>query len=144
MTIALGADHAGFEVKQLILHSLQEKNINCIDYGTYSPERVDYPDFAHPVANAVEEGAADYGVLVCGSGNGVAMTANKHKGIRAAICWKEELAVLARSHNNANIICIPGRFIEIDLAPKMVDLFLKTEFEGGRHTIRVDKISSNC
>jgi ribose 5-phosphate isomerase B len=95
MTIALGADHAGFEVKQLILKSLQEQNINCIDYGTYSPERADYPDFAHPVANAVEEGAADFGVLVCGSGNGVAMTANKHQGIRAALCWKEELAILA-------------------------------------------------
>ncbi|MEP7322288.1 MAG: ribose 5-phosphate isomerase B, partial [Saprospiraceae bacterium] len=141
--IALGADHAGFEVKQLVLKSLQAKNINCIDYGTYSPERADYPDFAHPVANAVEEGAADYGVLVCGSGNGVAMTANKHKGIRAAICWKEELAILARAHNNANIICIPGRFIDPDLAPIMVDLFLKTEFEGGRHALRVEKIS-NC
>lgn len=143
MTIALGADHAGFEVKQLVLRSLQAKNINCIDYGTYSPERADYPDFAHPVANAVEEGAADFGVLVCGSGNGVAMTANKHKGIRAAICWKEELAILARAHNNANIICIPGRFIDHDLAPIMVDLFLKTEFEGGRHALRVEKIS-NC
>ena len=141
MTIAIGADHAGFDVKQIILRSLQAENINCIDYGTYSPERADYPDFAHPVANAVEEGAADFGVLVCGSGNGVAMTANKHQGIRAAICWNEELAVLARSHNNANVICIPARFIDVDIAPKLVDLFLKTEFEGGRHALRVDKIS---
>ena len=143
MIIALGADHAGFEVKQIILRSLQARNIHCIDYGTYGPERADYPDFAHPVANAVEEGAADYGVLVCGSGNGVAMTANKHQGIRAAICWNEELASLARAHNNANVICIPARFIDADLAPKMVEIFLQTEFEGGRHAMRVDKIS-NC
>ncbi|MEP7269190.1 MAG: ribose 5-phosphate isomerase B [Saprospiraceae bacterium] len=141
MTIALGADHAGFEVKQRILISLQEQNIDCIDYGTYSADRADYPDFAHPVANAVEQGAADFGVLVCGSGNGVAMTANKHQGIRAAICWNEELAKLARQHNNANIICIPARFIDIHLAPVLVDLFLKAEFEGGRHAVRVGKIS---
>lgn len=140
MTIALGADHAGFEIKQEILKSLQLRNISCMDYGTYTSERVDYPDFAHPVALAVEQGVADFGVLVCGSGNGVAITANKHQGIRAAVCWNEELAQLARQHNNANIIAVPGRYVDKSTAIRMIELFLATEFEGGRHTARVDKI----
>jgi ribose 5-phosphate isomerase B len=142
-TIALGADHAGFEVKQKILQSLQSKNINCIDYGTYTDERADYPDFAHPVSTAVESKSADFGVLVCGSGNGVAMTANKHQGIRAAICWNEDIARLARRHNDANIICIPARFISEAVAINLVDLFLHESFEGGRHATRVEKIT-NC
>lgn len=140
MTIALGADHAGFEIKQEILKSLQLRNISCMDYGTYTSERVDYPDFAHPVALAVEQGVADFGVLVCGSGNGVAITANKHQGIRAAVCWNEELAQLARQHNNANVIAVPGRYVDKSTAIRMIELFLATEFEGGRHTARVDKI----
>lgn len=140
MTIALGADHAGFEIKQEILKSLQLRNISCMDYGTYTSERVDYPDFAHPVALAVEQGVADFGVLVCGSGNGVAITANKHQGIRAAVCWNEELAKLARQHNNANVIAVPGRYVDKSTAIRMIELFLATEFEGGRHTARVDKI----
>ncbi|MDZ4710527.1 MAG: ribose 5-phosphate isomerase B [Saprospiraceae bacterium] len=140
MTIALGADHAGFEIKQEILKSLQLSNISCMDYGTYTNGRVDYPDFAHPVALAVEQGVADLGILVCGSGNGVAITANKHQGIRAAVCWNEELARLARQHNNANIIAIPGRYVDKLLATKMVEEFLQTKFEGGRHESRVNKI----
>ncbi len=143
MTIALGADHAGFEVKQEILKNLQAQNLNCIDYGAYDPDRVDYPDFAHPVAKAVEEGAADFGILVCGSGNGVAITANKHQGIRAAICWNEDIARLARRHNDANIIAIPARFIEASMAVNLVNIFLHETFEGGRHATRVAKIS-NC
>jgi ribose 5-phosphate isomerase B len=142
MTIALGADHAGFEVKQEILKNLQAQNLNCIDYGAYDPERVDYPDFAHPVANAVEQGAADFGILVCGSGNGVAITANKHQGIRAAICWNEDIARLARRHNDANIIAIPARFIEGEMAVNLVNIFLHETFEGGRHATRVAKIST--
>ncbi len=142
MTIAIGADHAGFEVKQTILKSLQLQNLNCIDYGTYEPDSVDYPDFAHPVATAVEEGVADFGVLICGSGNGVAITANKHQGIRAAICWNEDLARLARRHNNANIIAIPARFIESGMAVNLVHIFLHEGFEGGRHATRVAKISA--
>jgi ribose 5-phosphate isomerase B len=137
--IAIGADHAGFEYKQILAGSVQASQIN--DFGTYSTDSVDYPDFAHPVANAVESGEADFGILVCGSANGVAITANKHQGIRAAICWNEEIASLARMHNNANVLCIPARFISIDEAKKIVDTFLTTAFEGGRHANRVGKIS---
>ena len=138
-TIAIGADHAGFEYKQVLLDHLQ--NYQVKDYGTYSADSVDYPDFAHPVADAVEKGETDLGVLICGSANGVAMTANKHAGIRAAICWTEELAELARSHNNANVLCIPARFVSQDLAKKILEKFLDTQFEGGRHENRVQKIS---
>ncbi|MES2278548.1 MAG: ribose 5-phosphate isomerase B [Bacteroidota bacterium] len=137
--IAIGADHAGFEYKQVLAGSVQASEI--IDFGTYSTDSVDYPDFAHPVASAVENGEADFGILVCGSANGVAITANKHQGIRAAICWNEELAKLARQHNNANVVCIPARFISLDDAKKIVDAFLSTEFEGGRHATRVGKMS---
>ncbi|MEO8886235.1 MAG: RpiB/LacA/LacB family sugar-phosphate isomerase, partial [Mucilaginibacter sp.] len=111
------------------------------DFGTYDKTSVDYPDFAHPVANAIESGEFDLGILVCGSANGVAITANKHQGIRAAICWQQELAVLARSHNNANIVCIPERFISLDEAKNIVQAFLTTDFEGGRHANRVNKMS---
>lgn len=139
LKIAIGADHAGFEYKEAISKWLNADNLK--DFGTYSPASVDYPDFAHPVASAVENGEFDFGILICGSANGVAITANKHQGIRAAICWNEELAVLARSHNNANIVCIPARFISIEDAEKIVNTFLATEFEGGRHANRVNKIS---
>lgn len=139
LKIAIGADHAGFEYKQVLAGSVQANAIT--DFGTYSTDSVDYPDFAHPVASAVENGEADFGILVCGSANGVAITANKHQGIRAAICWNVELAALARQHNNANVVCIPARFISIDEAKKIVDTFLSTDFEGGRHATRVGKMS---
>ncbi len=141
MKIAIGGDHAGFEYKQKIAGKLSELGFDLKDFGSYSPDSVDYPDYVHPVALGVESGQFDFGVLVCGSGNGVGMTANKHGGIRAAICWSELLATLARQHNNANIICIPARFISYELAEEIVRIFLDTEFEGGRHKQRVDKIS---
>jgi len=140
LKIAIGADHAGFEYKQALIEAIAD-SFEFKDFGTYSAASVDYPDFAHPVASAVESGEFDFGILICGSANGVAITANKHQGIRAAICWNEELATLARSHNNANIVCIPARFISIGEAKKITDTFLTTEFEGGRHANRVDKIS---
>src|SRR3954465_11383430 len=127
LKIAIGADHAGFSYKEALLKTLKVKQLK--DFGTHSPDSVDYPDFAHPVASAVESGECDLGILVCGSANGVAITANKHQGIRAAICWNEELAILARSHNNANIVCIPARFISIEEAKKIVEAFFTTEFE---------------
>ena len=139
--IAIGADHAGFEYKSLIVDLLKSRGLIVDDKGTYSVDSVDYPDFAHPVATAVESGAASLGILVCGSANGVAITANKHQGIRAAICWNEEIAKLARQHNNANIICIPARFVSTIVAENMVSIFLETPFEGGRHEGRVAKIS---
>lgn len=140
LKIAIGSDHAGFEYKQALAELLNQTH-ETKDLGTYSADSVDYPDFAHPVANAVESGEVDMGILVCGSANGVAITANKHQGIRAAICWQEELAVLARSHNNANVVCIPQRFITLDEAKKIVQAFLTTDFEGGRHANRVGKMS---
>jgi ribose 5-phosphate isomerase B len=139
LKIAIGADHAGFDYKQGIIDSLTPNEVE--DFGTYSSDSVDYPDFAHPVALAVENGEYDFGILICGSGNGVAITANKHQGIRAAICWNEELADRARSHNNANILCIPARHISLDLAKKITEVFFTTEFEGGRHANRVNKIA---
>ena len=141
-TIAIGADHAGFEYKTVIIDLLQNKGFKVKDFGTNSPDSVDYPDFAHPVASAVENGDAGCGILICGSANGVAITANKHKGIRAAICWQTEIARLARQHNNANIICIPSRFVSTPAAEEMVNVFLNTSFEGGRHQNRVKKIAS--
>ena len=139
LKIAIGADHAGFDYKVAIAKWLNDTELK--DFGTYSPDSVDYPDFAHPVASAVEDGEFDFGILICGSANGVAITANKHQGIRAAICWNEELASLARRHNNANIVCIPARFISISEAENIVKVFLQTEFEGGRHANRVNKIA---
>ena len=139
MRIALGADHAGFAYKQILLVHLSQNELK--DFGTYSTDSVDYPDFAHPVALAVESGEYDLGILICGSANGVAMAANKHQGVRAAICWTVELAVLARTHNNANVLCLPARFISEADAQAITDTFLQTEFEGGRHANRVDKIS---
>ncbi len=140
LKIAIGSDHAGFEYKEILRDYLSDYELK--DFGTFSLDSVDYPDFAHPVASSVENGESDYGILVCGSANGVAITANKHQGIRAAICWEKEIASLARQHNNANVICVPARFVSTDLAKEMVDTFLTTAFEGGRHANRVDKI--NC
>ncbi len=139
MKIAIGADHAGFELKETLSASLKEHQLK--DFGTYSADSVDYPDFAHPVAFAVENGEFDLGILICGSGNGIAITANKHQSIRAAICWNTELASLARKHNNANILCLPARFIPAKEALAITQIFLTTEFEGGRHANRVNKIS---
>jgi len=140
-TIAIGGDHAGFDYKGALLEFLRSQGYTVKDFGTATADSVDYPDFAHPVAEAVEQGEFDCGILVCGSANGVAITANKHQGIRAAICWQEELAVLARQHNDANIVCIPARFIDIKLAKAIVEKFLNSDFEGGRHANRVGKIS---
>lgn len=141
LPIALGSDHAGFEYKEKLISFLEGKGYKFIDHGAHSTNSVDYPDFAHPVAQDVEEGRAAFGVLICGSGNGVAITANKHAGVRAALCWGEELAQLARLHNDANILCIPARFVSEELAEKMLAVFMTTEFEGGRHQNRVNKIS---
>ena len=140
LPLAIGADHAGFEYKEAIIKMLAAQGWQVADKGTYSLDSVDYPDFAHPVASMVEEGKAAAGILVCGSGNGVCMTANKHAGVRAALCWTDELASLARQHNNANILCVPARFVAPELANQMVNTFLNTAFEGGRHEKRVNKI----
>jgi ribose 5-phosphate isomerase B len=139
--IAIGADHAGFDYKEDIISFLEAKGLAYKDYGTFSTESMDYPDIAHPVAESVANGEAAFGILLCGSANGVAITANKHQQVRAAICWGEELAELARKHNDANVICIPARFVREGDAEKMVDIFLHTEFEGGRHERRKEKIA---
>lgn len=141
MKIAIGCDHAGFPYKEGIVSMLQTQGHMVLDFGTHSLDSVDYPDFAHPVAEAVETGQAERGILLCGSANGVAITANKHQQIRCAICWTEELAALARQHNDANIIALPARFVPEILAQAMVRIFLSTDFEGGRHTARVGKIA---
>lgn len=141
LPVAIGSDHAGFELKEAVISFLDGKKISYRDFGTHSADSVDYPDFAHPVANEVESGKASFGILICGSANGVSMTANKHAGIRAAVCWGDELAELARKHNNANILCLPARFIREGDAERMIDIFMQTEFEGGRHANRVNKIA---
>ncbi len=139
--IAIGGDHAGVEYKAAIIKHLNDSGYRMSDFGTYSTDSVDYPDYAHPTATSVEEGETAFGILVCGSANGVAITANKHQKIRAAICWQKEIAELARQHNNANILCIPARFISVQEALKITDAFIKTPFEGGRHANRVNKIA---
>jgi ribose 5-phosphate isomerase B len=141
MKIALGGDHAGFQYKELLKGQLEELGHEMKDFGPFSEESVDYPDFVHPLSTSVENKEYDLGILICGSGNGVAMTANKHAGIRAALCWNKELAELAKSHNNANVLCIPARFVSEGVAKEMVDAFLSTPFEGGRHQNRVAKIA---
>ena len=138
--IAIAADHAGFEYKEIIKKYLEGK-YEVQDFGTYSEDSVDYPDFVHPAATSVEDGINELGILICGSGEGVAITANKHQGIRCALCWETELAELARQHNNANMIALPARFISSELAIDIVQKFLTTDFEGGRHQNRVDKIA---
>jgi ribose 5-phosphate isomerase B len=140
LPIAIGSDHAGFHYKEQLKTWLTQQGWKVDDKGTHSTDSTDYPDYAHPVATMVEDGQAAAGILICGSGNGVCMTANKHKGIRAALCWNEELAILSRQHNNANILCLPERFIEYTSAQNMTELFLSTAFEGGRHERRVEKI----
>lgn len=141
MKIAIGSDHAGFEYKERLKIWLEGHNYEFKDFGTYSIDSADYADFAHPVSIAVESREYIFGVLICGSANGVAITANKHQGIRAAICWDDELSSLARRHNDANVVCLPARFISIDLAEKILNTFLHTSFEAGRHEQRVKKIS---
>ncbi|MDP1728203.1 MAG: ribose 5-phosphate isomerase B [Bacteroidota bacterium] len=140
MKIAIGCDHAGFEFKEAIKKMLSDAGHEVNDFGTYSTDSMDYPDIAHPVAGAVETRECELGVLICGSANGVAMAANKHQGIRAAICWQNDLSFLARTHNDANIVCLPARFISIDMAIQIVQTFISTQFEGGRHANRVNKI----
>jgi ribose 5-phosphate isomerase B len=139
--IALGADHAGVAYKKEVIEWLENKGYQVKDFGTYSTDSVDYPDFAHPTAASVETGEAAFGILFCGSANGVAITANKHASIRAGLCWLPEVAELTRLHNDANMICIPARFVSVESAIEMIDLFMTTAFEGGRHQVRVNKIS---
>ena len=141
MIIPIGCDHAGFKTKELIVKHLTNKGLEVKDFGCYSEESIDYPDYAHPVAQMVEENTGMIGILLCGSGNGINMTANKHEGIRSALCWETEIAKLARLHNDANIIAIPARFVSIELARKIFSAYINAEFEGGRHQNRVDKIS---
>ena len=138
--IAIGSDHAGFGYKEAVKEHLTKNGFTVTDLGTFTEASCDYPDYAHAVANAVEQGVCEKGVLICGSANGVAITANKHAGIRAALCWEKDIAILARAHNDANIICIPARFVSTDVAFEMTDAFFSTEFEGGRHAARVSKI----
>ena len=139
--IAIGCDHAGVEYKEDIISFLEGKGLEYKDFGTFTTDSVDYPDFAHPVASSVENNETAFGILLCGSGNGVAITANKHQNIRAAICWGEELAELARKHNDANVICIPSRFVREGDVEKMIEIFIHTDFEGGRHSMRKEKIA---
>ena len=139
--ISIGADHAGFELKEQVKNYLIKAGHSVNDQGTNGSDSVDYPDFAHPVAKDIESGTSEFGVLICGSANGISMAANKHAGIRAAVCWNAEIASLARQHNNANILSLPARFISVEEAFKCIDVFFSTAFEGGRHQKRVDKIS---
>lgn len=140
MKIAIGNDHAGYEIKQVLKEWLEEQGYDVKNYGTDSPQAVDYPDFVHPLAISIEKGEFDFGVLICGSGQGASITANKHQGIRATLCWRPEIAMLARSHNDANILCLPGRFIEGDAAIEVLRVFLDTPFDGGRHKRRIEKV----
>lgn len=140
MKIAIGSDHAGFEYKQMLAQWLREAGHEVQDFGTHSPDSVDYPDFVHPLAEAITAAKVEQGILVCGSANGVCITANKHRGIRAAIAWAPELATLARQHNDANILCLPARFVSEEAARAIAEQFLSTDFEGGRHQTRVNKI----
>ncbi|MDU8884698.1 ribose 5-phosphate isomerase B [Yeosuana sp. MJ-SS3] len=144
MKISIGNDHAGTEYKFAVLKYLESKGIEVLNHGSDSSDSVDYADFIHPVAQDVEDNKADFGIIICGSGNGASMTANKHQGIRSAICWTKEIAELARSHNNANILSIPARFTAKEQAIEMVETFLNTSFEGGRHDRRINKIPLSC
>ncbi len=144
MKISIGNDHAGTDYKFAILKHLKSKGYIVNNYGTDANDSVDYADFVHPVAEDIVNNKADFGILICGSANGVAMTANKHQKIRAGLCWNKEIVHLIRSHNNANILCIPARFTAIQQAIEMVDVFLNTEFEGGRHQTRIDKMPVSC
>ena len=144
LPVGLCSDHAGYELKEIIKGYLESRDITFKDFGTYSTESCDYPDFAHPCAKAVENGEVYPGIAICGTGNGIGMTLNKHQGIRAALCWQPELARLARAHNDANVLVMPARFIAPEVALECVDVFLATEFEGGRHQRRIDKMPIKC
>jgi len=141
ISIAICSDHAGYELKQTVMKHLNDQGvIKLKDFGAYSSESSDYADYAHPMASAVENAEFDFGISICGSGNGISMTVNKHQGIRAALCWNTEIAALARQHNNANVLSLPARFVSEEEALNMIDLFFSTDFEGGRHKTRIDKI----
>ena len=140
MTFSIGNDHAGVDYKEAIVAFLEAKGHSVMNHGTDSPNSVDYPDFVHPVAEDVSAGKVDLGIIICGSGNGAAMTANKHQNIRAALCWTKEIVALAREHNNANILSLPARYLSVPQALAMVETYISTEFEGGRHQRRIDKI----
>jgi ribose 5-phosphate isomerase B len=142
--IGMAADHAGYLLKEELKPMLEEMGYEIKDFGTHSEESMDYPDVAHPLANAVENGEVLFGVASCGSGNGISMTVNKHQGVRAALCWNPELGTLAKQHNNANIISLPARFISLDEAEKIVKAYINADFEGGRHQRRIDKIACKC
>jgi ribose 5-phosphate isomerase B len=141
LPIAIGSDHAGFEYKTKLVQWLNKQGLQVNDCGTYSADSVDYPDFAHPVSTSVEKGESAFGILLCGSANGVCMTANKHQGVRAGLSYATDVAKLIRQHNDANIICLPARFISFELSKEMIEIFMNTAFEGGRHKTRIDKIS---
>lgn len=141
MKIAIGNDHAGTDYKNTIVDYLKSQNIDVVNYGTNSSDSVDYPDYVHPVAKDVESNTVNFGIIICGSGNGASMTANKHQGVRSALCWSKEIAQLAREHNDANILSIPARYTSLPQALEMVAIFINTKFEGGRHQRRVQKIA---
>lgn len=142
-TLAIGSDHAGFFLKEQILKYLLDRDYLPVDFGCYSGESVDYPDYAHLVAKSISKGDSKFGILICGSGQGVCMTANKHKDVRASICWHTEIATLSRQHNDSNILCLPARFLTYEQTIEIIESFLNTEFEGGRHQKRVSKIEFN-
>ena len=143
ISIGIACDHAGYDFKEKLKNELEREEYEIQDYGTYSDESTDYTDYAHPLANAIEKGKHKFGITLCGSGNGINMTSNKHQGIRAALCWNVEISELARLHNNANICSLPARFIDYNLAKDIVNKFLNTKFEGGRHKKRIEKIPIN-
>jgi ribose 5-phosphate isomerase B len=138
--VAIACDHAGYKTKEFLKDYLQSKGLEVEDFGCFSEESVDYPDFAHPMADFVEQGKADFGISICGSGNGISMTVNKHQGIRAALCWNTEIAALAKQHNNANVCSLPARFVTLEQAKDIIEAYMKAEFEGGRHIRRIEKI----
>ena len=144
MKISIGNDHAGVAYKEAIAKYLISQGVEVIDHGTNTPQSVDYPDFAHKVGKDIDQDKIDFGIVICGSGNGIAMSVNKHTKVRCAVCWNKEIAELARLHNNANVISIPARYTAIEQAIEMVNVFIKTSFEGGRHQKRVDKINQFC
>lgn len=141
MKVGMASDHAGFELKAALKEYLSAKGYEVFDYGTDSGESVDYPDFAHPLADAVEKGNVSFGIAICGTGNGICMTANKHQGVRGALCWIPEIAALAKQHNNANVLAMPARFISVEQAKEILDAYMNASFEGGRHQRRIDKIA---
>ncbi len=143
ISIGIACDHAGYDFKEKLKNELEKEGYKIKDYGTYSNESTDYPDYAHPLANAIEKGKHKFGITLCGSGNGINMTSNKHQGVRAALCWNVEISELARLHNDANICSLPARFIDYNLAKDIVSKFLSTKFEGGRHKKRIEKIPIN-